>query len=118
MLARLPSLIVVRFWALLLLSAIGLQATNSTEYSARASTGSAFSAATSEVALYVQRGERVQKQAIAPQPLIPVLAEALRPLPVPALDLAPAQTAWEDSTGPPTRRILSWKPAPRAPPRA
>jgi hypothetical protein len=50
--------------------------------------------------------------------LIPVLAEALRPLPVPALDLAPAQTAWEDSTGPPTRRILSWKPAPRAPPRA
>lgn len=117
MLARLPSLKLVRLWAALLLAAIGLQATASAGPSLEKTSGSAFSAATYEVALYVQRGERVQRQAVAPQ--LPVaLAAVIANLPASTEALAARPTLRPDSTGPPLREIRSWKPAPRAPPRA
>jgi hypothetical protein len=118
MLARLPSLTIVRLWAAIMLAAIGLQATIPAGASSHASMGSAFSAATSEVALYVQRGERVQTQAIAPQPLTPALAAASQPAPLQVIRFPAARSVRPDATGPPLRHIRSWKPAPRAPPRA
>ena len=117
MLVRLPSLKLVRLWAALLLATIGLQATASAAPSLQKTSGSAFSAATYDVALYVQRGEKVQRHAVAPQPLVP-LAVAIRSLPTPTSALADQPAPRPDSTGPPLREIQSWKPAPRAPPRA
>jgi hypothetical protein len=117
MLTRLPSLMLVRLWAALLLATIGLQASASAAPTLEKTSGSAFSAASYEVALYVQRGDRVQRQAVAPQPLVPLAAEA-RMLPVPVAAPADRLAPRPDSTGPPLRPIRSWKPAPRAPPRA
>jgi hypothetical protein len=117
MLARLPSLKLVRLWAALLLATIGLQATASAAPSLEKTSGSAFSATTYEVALYVQRGEKVQRQAVTPQPLLPA-AVAILSVPVRTAELADKPVLRPDSTGPPLREIQSWKPAPRAPPRA
>ena len=117
MLARLPSLKLVRLWAAILLATIGLQATASAAPSIEKTDGSAFSATTYQVALYVQRAERVQRQAVAPQPLAP-FAIVARALPAPALVLGGGVPRRPDSTGPPLRSIHSWQPAPRAPPRA
>ena len=117
MLARLPSLKLVRLWAALLLATIGLQATASAAPSLEKTSGSAFSAATYEVALYVQRGEKVQRQAVTPQPLVPIAA-AIESSPTATAVLADQPAPRPDSTGPPVREILSWQPAPRAPPRA
>lgn len=115
MLARLPSLTIIRLWAVMLLAAITLQAALPAAPAPYAAIGSAFSAATTEVALY-QRGDRVQRPAVAPQPATPVsppqeppVADAIRFVAIPPVRLA--------STGPPAGDIRSWKPAPRAPPR-
>lgn len=117
MIARLPTLTLVRLWASLLLATIGLQATLPAALSVERTSGSAFSASTYEVALYVQRGERSQRAAVAPQSDVPlpVLAPAE---PLPAFGTVTIPTPRPDSTGPPPGDILSWKPAPRAPPRA
>lgn len=117
MLARLPSLKLVRLWAVLLLATIGLQATASAAPTLQKTSGSAFSAATYEVALYVQRGEKVQRQAVTPQPFVPSTVAIDSPLTAGAV-LADGAPARPDSTGPPVREIRSWKPAPRAPPLA
>jgi len=117
MLSRLPSLKLVRLWVGLLLATIGLQASVSAAPTLQKTSGSAFSAATYEVALYVQRGEKVQRQAIAPQPLVPLAAVIDTPLAATAV-LADAPPPCPHSTGPPVREIRSWKPAPRAPPLA
>jgi hypothetical protein len=117
MLARLPSLKLVRLWAVLLLATIGLQATVSAAPTLQKTSGSAFSAATYEVALYVQRGEKVQRQAVTPQPLVPLAAAIDSPLAATTV-LADGTPPCTDSTGPPVREIHSWKPAPRAPPLA
>lgn len=117
MLRSLPSLTLVRLWAALLLATIGLQALDAAPPSLDRRSGSAFSASTQEVALYVQRGERVQRQAVAPQPLVPIAA----PVAVPAdrvVELAVLPAPRPDSTGPPAFQFRSWNTAPRAPPRA
>ena len=115
--ARLPSLMLVRLWAALLMAVIGLQALDTAPPSLERRSGSAFSASTQEVALYVQRAERVQRQAVVPLPsvLLPVQPAAL-PLRTAALIAVPAPRP--DSTGPPPFDIQSWNPAPRGPPRA
>jgi hypothetical protein len=118
MLARFPSLRLVRLWAALLLATIGLQAAGSAPAAAFGRThGSAFSAGTYEMALFVQRGDRVARQATAPQPLLP-LAVPTEVLPARSAVLPAIPAPRPDSTGPPLRDIRSWKPAPRAPPRA
>lgn len=116
MLARLPSLTPIRLWAALLLAVIGVHAVLSAPVIERQS-GSAFSAATHDVALHVQRAERAPRHALAPLPTTatgPSGQSVPSPAPVPAR-LTPLQP---DSTGPPLADIASWDPAPRAPPRA
>lgn len=117
MLARLPSLKLVRLWAVLLLATIGLQATVAAAptSSLQKTSGSAFSAATYEVALYVERGEKVRRHVVAPQPLVPLAAAIDIPLSATTV-LADCPPPCPDSTGPPVREIRSWKAAPRAPP--
>jgi hypothetical protein len=116
MLGRLPSLTIVRLWAALLLAAIGVQAAQPVDTALRPSHGSAFSAATYDVALAPQRrGEHAQT---APTPLPPALPQIAPPVPTPAAVLAPQVMPRPDSTGPPTLRILERQPAPRAPPLA
>lgn len=107
----------MRLWAALLLATIGLQATAAAPPSPERRSGSAFSASSQEVALGVQRAERVQRQAIAPQPIVP---PAITPavLPARAAERVALPAPRPDSTGPPLRDIHSWEPAPRAPPRA
>lgn len=115
MLRRLPSLTIVRLWAALLLTAIGLQAAQPVDTAFRPSHGSAFSAATYDVALAPQRrGEDAQ---IAPTPLPPPLPQ------IAAFPTSPAVLALQpmprpNSTGPPALTILRRQPAPRAPPLA
>lgn len=117
MLPRLPSLTLLRLWAALLLATIGLQASAPAAPSLEKTHGSAFAATTYEVAVLIQRDARSQRQALAPQPLLPVAVLAAE---VPArASVVPEQPAARpDSTGPPLHDIHSWQPAPRAPPRA
>jgi hypothetical protein len=118
MLARLPSLLLVRLWAALLLAAVGLQAGTAPAATFEQAHGSAFAVDTGDVALLVQRGDRVTRQAVAPEPsLLPVgLRSEVPPGRSAARAVLPAPRP--DSTGPPWRDIHSWQPAPRAPPRA
>lgn len=117
MLRCLPSLTLVRLWAALLLATIGLQALDTAPPSLERRSGSAFSASTQEVALYVQRGERVQRQAVAPQPLVafPLSVAVVRSR-VAELVVLPAPRP--DSTGPPAYEFRFSNASPRAPPRA
>lgn len=117
MFRSLPSLTLVRLWAALLLATIGLQALDTAPPSLERRSGSAFSASTQEVALYVQRGERVQRQAVAPQPLAP-FSTPLVALPARLAERAALPAPRPDSTGPPAFEFRSWSAAPRAPPRA
>lgn len=117
MLARLSSLNTFRLWAALLVAIIGLQATAPTVPSTHKTDGSAFSASTYEVALYVQRADRGQRQAVVPlMPASHVVGVSMLP-PAPAALIERAAFR-PDSTGPPLRDIHSWQPAPRGPPRA
>ncbi|HEX8056172.1 MAG TPA: hypothetical protein VF481_05895 [Novosphingobium sp.] len=119
MLGRLPSLKLVRLWVVVLLATIGLQTTVDAAPTStlQKTSGSAFSAATYEVALYVERVDKVRRHVVAPQPLVP-LAAAIDGVPMLAAALADNPPACPDSTGPPVREIRSWKAAPRAPPLA
>ena len=117
MLARLSSLSLFRLWAVLVVAIIGLQATAPAAPSLRKTDGSAFSASTYQVALYVQRADRGQRQALAPQlPTLRAMASFVPPVRPAALSDRPAFRP--DPTGPPLRDIHSWQPAPRGPPRA
>jgi|GEM_PF-1595517 hypothetical protein len=116
MLARLPLLIVIRLWAALLLVAIGLQAATPVGAPLEQRHGSAFSAATYEVALAFQRNERSEtRESLIPQPVPPVSVQAA-PVRVEPATLAVAMAPRPDSTGPPLPESLSWHRAPRAPP--
>lgn len=112
MLTRLPRLIAIRCFALLLLATIALQASEPVrglEYQR----GSAFSAATSDVAIAASR--RTAAAQLAPAPLPQALPEI--PLTVPAAPLRLAAVpARPDSTGPPRPRRLARPAEPRAPP--
>lgn len=116
MLGRLPSLLTVRLLAALLLAAIGLQAGYSFDGTVRSVSGSAFSAATHEVAIAPQRRHEQAEPAIAPLPLHPPRIAAALPLWRAALP--PQAAPRPDSTGPPTRTILARPSSPRAPPLA
>lgn len=116
MLGRLPSLTIVRLLAALLLATIGLQAGQSFDAAPRPSHGSAFSAATYEVALAPHRRGGEARTEAAPLPLLPPPAAALVATPLAAAILLDQAAPRPDSTGPPARLILSRQPAPRAPP--
>lgn len=114
MLARLPSLILVRLWALLLLACITMQAGKPITTPLEQSHGSAFTALTYEVALSPRRGEDAAAQFQALSPAIPIetrdWANSIEPVPKTQNPPRP------DSTGPQIRDVQSWRPAPRAPP--
>jgi hypothetical protein len=119
MLVRLPSLMLVRLWAALLLATIGLQAAEpAPAASVERAHGSAFAANTYEVALFVQRGDRAVRQAWVPQPPLQPVARSVLLAPAPRVALPVVPAPRPDSTGPPVLDIHSWEPAPRAPPRA
>ncbi len=114
MLLRLPRLALVRLMSLLLLATIGLQTSEPVEalYKER---GSAFSSATSDVAVAVRSRPATARIAVALQPSVlpvsPVLASADY-----SCDAEPV--AVPDSTGPPAFAVVTGQPAPRAPPLA
>lgn len=110
--ARLPSLTLLRLWAALLLAAIGLQAGQPFQAPLEARHGSAFSAATYEVAIAPQR--RAEAQRVIPA--VPLPATEREVAPRPQARFAANPPARPDSTGPPARQILLRQPAPRAPP--
>jgi len=76
--------------------------------------GSAFSAATFEVAIAPARQAVAEQAAVAPQPLIPLGVIAT----LPVLHIASAAHILPDSTAPPPYPLLARGPAPRAPPTA
>jgi hypothetical protein len=116
MLGHLPSLTTVRLLVALLLAAIGVQAAQPLDAAVQPSHGSAFSAATYDVALVSQRrGEEAQP---AFTPLPPAPPRFVPPVAVPADSLASQPMPRPDSTGPPALPILERQPAPRGPPPA
>ncbi|MEO5587830.1 MAG: hypothetical protein ABIQ81_09095 [Novosphingobium sp.] len=115
MLGRLPSLTLVRLLAALLLATIGLQASQSFDAALRPSHGSAFNAATAEVALAPQRRAETEAVTAAPMPAV-LPPAAVAPLHYRAEILTRQPVLRPDSTGPPARLILVRQPAPRAPP--
>lgn len=114
MLGRLPSLTIVRLLAALLLATISLQASQSFEATLEPTHGSAFSAATAEVALAPQRRAEEAFVASDALPLQPPRIETATPAPLAIL--APQSAPRPDSTGPPERPIQARPSAPRAPP--
>ncbi len=116
MFARLPSLTALRLWAALLLAAIVLQAAEPVGLPLETRHGSAFSAATQDVALAPQGRAEAERRIASPLPAtLPV-----EPAPA-AVRVAPPLPAWAfrpDSTGPPAHDILARQPPPRGPPSA
>lgn len=112
MTAHLPPLTLIRLWAALLLAAICGQAVQPFQAPLEAQHGSAFSAATYEVAVAPQR--RVEAQQALPAVLPPMERAELPLAPRPRFLAAPP--ARPLSTGPPAGDILARQPAPRAPP--
>lgn len=115
-LARLPLPTALRLWAALLLAAIGLQVASPVARPLEVRHGSAFSAATVDVALAPQRRIESVRVADEPQPALPPQPVAVTPLAATILSDLPAVRP--HSTGPPARDILAWQPAPRGPPAA
>lgn len=111
-----PSLnALMRIWAILLLAVIGLQATQPPAAPLETTHGSAFRAATYEVALSTVRRTEVAAEAQAPSPGLPPVADFTHvphPLPVRGHSIA----LRPDSTGPPANDILARPAIPRAPP--
>lgn len=115
MLARLQSLLILRFAAAILLATIGLQALLPAAATLEQRHGSAFSATTFEVAVAAER--TATRKAFAPQPIAPlddVQTGAVTEIAALASPSGPRPA----STGPPLGDSLSWRPAPRAPPHA
>lgn len=110
--ARLPRSAIVRLLSLLLLATIGLQASEPVR-GLQYERGSAFSAATSDVALAASRRGEAAQHAVAPLPshtFEVALADAEAPL------LLGTPLARPDSTGPPIPAKLARPSPPRAPP--
>lgn len=114
MIHRLPSTKLVRLIAALLLAVVGLHAAEPIR-GVQQVHGSAFSAATYQVAITPQRRIEVAGMVAAPLPQAPSAAE---PAGTPAPHLGQTAHPRPDSTGPPTFAILARQPAPRAPPLA
>jgi len=109
----------LRFWPLLLLAAIGLQAAEPIRAPLERLQGSAFSASTIDVALGTTR--RVQgQQAASVQPLPPLLPQPPAQVPLPARAWALSQPAHvlPEARGPPPRSHPARLPDSTAPPLA
>jgi hypothetical protein len=113
MLLTLPRLLLARLIGAALLLTVALQAGAPFAAPLERTHGSAFSAATQEVALAGERRGGVVQTALAPQPRAPVpqpVDARAAALPI-ALPLSRPR-----ATGPPARDDIAQRPAPRAPP--
>ncbi|MFN3469175.1 MAG: hypothetical protein ACK4G2_11055 [Novosphingobium sp.] len=114
MLSRLPANIIGRFWAIVLALTVLAHATVPFEAPLQARSGSAFSAATTELAVAPQRNPAVQRAML---PLAPPLPSApAMAAPVAASVARQAAPFWPPQTAPPAPAPLLLRPAPRAPP--
>lgn len=111
-LSYLPLRLTGRLWAALLALTVLFHATAPFDAPLLARTGSAFSAATADIALAPERQRPVQRIVIpiAPPPVVDVVLAASVPL-VQATSLL-----WPRQTAPPAPAPLLLQPAPRAPP--
>jgi hypothetical protein len=106
-----------RLWAVVLLATIGLQALEPVAVPLERVSGSAFSAATADVALIsARRGDPVETQA-APIPAVPVTMVAV-PITLVAVLIAPAEHSQARARGPPPRDRAERLPDLRGPPLA
>jgi len=109
-----------RLYALLgalVLATACLQALGPIDAPLERSQGSAFSAATADVAIVRARAGEVLRQVPAPVP--PLLTPVTLPVAIAAAGIIPESPAVRpDSTGPPLRSAHTLRPGPRAPPRA
>lgn len=111
-LIRLPGPVLIRLFSLLLLAVIALQASEPVRGIGR-DHGSAFSAATYEVAIANSRHVETASVSVAPTPLPKSETGAFPDEPAIRISLPSPRP---DSTGPPAGAILARQPAPRGPP--
>ena len=112
-LSRLPSRLAARFWAALLVLTVAFHAVTPFEAPLVVRSGSAFSAATAEVAIAPARKTAVERYVVQMAPVLPtVSAVVLSTMPL----VAAIPHAWPDQTGPPPPVPLARKIAPRGPP--
>jgi len=112
MIAALPRLLLARLLGALMLLTVALQAGMPFAAPLERVHGSAFSAATHEVALTTDRRVQAVRPALAPEPRLPAIEPLSAPPPPLAAPIAPRPF----STGPPPREEIARRPAPRAPP--
>lgn len=113
MLSRLPSRLAARFWAALLVLTVAFHAVTPLEAPLVVRSGSAFSAATAEVAIAPARKTVVERHVVQIAPSLPAMAV----IALPAMPLVAAiPHAWPEQTGPPPPAPLARKIAPRGPP--
>jgi hypothetical protein len=103
-----------RLWAILLALTVLTHAIAPFEAPVTVRHGSAFSAATAEMAVAPRNAVQIQRAVVpmAPPPPV-VLAPSLAPVP-----LAQREGFWPPQTAPPAPQPLALLPAPRAPPRS
>lgn len=107
----------MRFWSLLLLAAIGMQAAEPIRAPLERALGSAFSAATLDVALSTARKSHGASATTAqPLPLPRVALVAEDPVPAPRFALASPSNMVAEARGPPPRRHPARLPDSTAPP--
>ncbi|WP_231471003.1 hypothetical protein [Novosphingobium sp. CECT 9465] len=113
MLSHLPSRLTGRLWAALLALTVLFHATAPFDAPLLARSGSAFSAATVELAVAPERRMAPQRALL---PIAPPGAVEILPPPVPVI---PARShAWPRQTAPPVQPPLLLRPAPTGPPHA
>jgi len=101
-----------RLWALLLALTVLTHAVAPFESPVTVRHGSAFSAATAEMAVAPENRVQIQSAVVPMTPPPPVIAMA-EPAP---LELTGADHIWPPQTAPPAQLPLALLPAPRAPP--
>jgi len=104
----------VRLWAALLLAVIGLQAAEPIRAPLERVTGSAFSAATADVALASNRRTEATVLKVVPTPPLPEMPQVVEPMP--ARTLVPAARLRPSARAPPQRQDNARLPDPRGPP--
>jgi hypothetical protein len=111
------TLALFRLWAVLLLATVGLQAMTPVPAPLQRETGSAFSAATADVALVSTRRGDAARLAPVPAPAVPEAEPTVRLAPS-AASFLPAERVRPAVRGPPPRRSAQRLPDLRGPPLA
>ncbi|MDE8650923.1 hypothetical protein [Novosphingobium album (ex Liu et al. 2023)] len=116
MTARGTPSVLFRLWLAVLLAAIGLQAAEPMRAPLERFRGSAFSAATSDVALASPRPAEAAKAQAPHMPASAIRPAPLRAVPLTAFVLPGQPRPRPEARGPPPRHRADRLPAPRGPP--